>query len=94
MQRLAPILDDAGILQTTQTAYRKGVSCQDSIFAGMETLFNLVLDPLLSALKERNLGLSINDHYLGAFAHTDDIHTCATNMEDAAEQLSTVNTFT
>ena len=37
MQRLEPILDDAGIPQTTQTAYRKGVSCQDSIFAGMET---------------------------------------------------------
>ena len=177
MQRLEPILDDVGIPQTTQTAYRKGVSCQDSIFAGMETntrfllekekvyicfydlasafdtlefsvlleelfregirgkcwrlvrhwysnlvsqvklgthlsrpfhisrgihqgsvfsptLFNLVLDPLLSALKERNLGLNINGLYLRAFAHAYDIHTCATNMEDAAEQVSTVDTFT
>ena len=44
MQRLEPILDDAGIPQTTQTAYRKGVSCQDSIFAGMETNTRFLLE--------------------------------------------------
>ena len=66
--------------------------CQGSVLS--PTLFNLVLDPLLSALKERNLGLSINGLYLGAFAHANDIRTCATNMEDATEQVSTVDTFT
>ena len=58
------------------------------------TLFNLVLDSLLSALKERNLGLSINGLYLGAFAHADDIRTKDTNFEDVREQVSTVDTFT
>ena len=66
--------------------------CQGSVLS--PTLFNLVLDPLLSALKERNLGLSINGLYLGAFAHANDIRTCATNIEDAAEQVSTMDTFT
>ena len=156
IQRITPILDDMDIPQLTQTAYRRGASCQDSIFAGMEgianfvndkekvytcfydlartfntvefivlleelfqarirgkcwrlirnwysnlvsqeklgayisrpfnvscsirqgsvlspTLFNLVLNPLLSALWQRNLGLSINGLYLRAFAHADDI---------------------
>ena len=58
------------------------------------TLFNLVLDPLLSALKQRNLGLSINGLYLGAFSHADDIRTNATNFEDVREQVSAVDTFT
>ena len=38
MQRISPILDDAGIPQITQTAYRTGTSCQDAIFAGMEAI--------------------------------------------------------
>ena len=66
--------------------------CQGSVLS--PTLFNLVLDPLLSALKERNLGLSINGLYLGAFIHANDIRTCATNIEDVAEQVSTMDTFT
>ena len=36
IQRINPVLEDAGIPQLTQTAYRKGVSCQDSIFVGTE----------------------------------------------------------
>ena len=177
MQRITPILDDADILQISQTAYRKGVSCQDSIFARIEansrfvienekvytcfydlasafdtvefsilldelfqagisgkcwrlvrnwysnlvsqvklgthlsksfnisrgirqglvlspTLFNLVIDPLISTLKKRNLGVSINGLNLGAFAHADDIRTSTTNLEDVSEQVSTVDTFT
>ena len=31
-----PILENSGIPQITQTAYRKGVSCQDSIFTSQE----------------------------------------------------------
>ena len=58
------------------------------------TLFNLVLDPLLSALKQRNLGLSINGLYLGVFSYADDIRTNATNFEDVTEQISTVDTVT
>ena len=36
IQRINPVLEDAGIPQLTQMAYRKGVSCQDSIFVGTE----------------------------------------------------------
>ena len=176
-ERISPVLDDAGIPQVTQTAYRKGVGCQDSIFAGKEstdsfiqggdnvftcfydlasafdtvkfsilleelfrvgiqgkcwrlihnwhqgltsqvslgkklsqsfsiscgihqgsvlspTLFNLVLDPLLSNLRQKRLSLSINGLYLGAFAHADDIRTSATNIEDVSTQIATVDSFT
>ena len=49
-------------------------------------LFNPVMDPLLSTLRQRCLGLkSVNGLFLGAFAHTDDIHTSAANIEDATE---------
>ena len=36
VQRITPILDEAGVPQISQTAYRKGTSCRDSIFAGQE----------------------------------------------------------
>ena len=36
-ERISPVLEDAGVPQVTQTAYRKGVGCQDSIFAGKES---------------------------------------------------------
>ena len=58
------------------------------------TLFNLVIDPLISTLKQRNPGVNINGLYLGAFTHADDIRTSATNLEDVSEQVSTVDTFT
>ena len=35
---MTPILEDAGVPQLTQTAYRKNVSCSDSIFAGHEVI--------------------------------------------------------
>ena len=44
IQRISPILDDMDIPQLTQTAYRRGASCQDSIFAGMEGIANFVND--------------------------------------------------
>ena len=177
IQRITPILDVANVPQSTQTAYRKGVSSRDSIFASQEanarfiregekvyscyydlasafdtvefsvileelyhagvrgkcwrlvrqwyqdlrsqvklgfhlsrcfsisqgirqgsvlspSLFNLVLDPLLSTLKQRNLGLSINGLYLGSFAHADDIRTSSANLEDALEQVMAVDNFT
>ena len=36
IQRINTVLEEAGIPQLSQTAYRKGISCQDSIFAGTE----------------------------------------------------------
>ena len=33
MERISPLLEDAGVPQISQTAYKKEVSCQDSIFA-------------------------------------------------------------
>ena len=58
------------------------------------TLFNLVMDPLLSKLRARCLGLSINGLFLGAFAYADDIRTTASNLADATEQVLTVHSFT
>ena len=177
MERISPLLEDAGVSQISQTAYKKGVSCQDSIFASQEanakfisegdnvyscfydlasafdtlefsvlleellrvgvkgkcwrlirqwycdpvsqvklgnqlskpfyirrgirqgsvlspSLFNLVMDPLLTTLKSRGLGLSVNGLFLGAFAHADDIRTSATNFEDVAERAAIVDSFT
>ena len=37
-ERISPILEDSGLPQITQTAYRKRVSCQDSIFASQEAI--------------------------------------------------------
>ena len=36
LNRMTPILDEAGIPQLTQAAYRKNVSCTDFIFASHE----------------------------------------------------------
>ena len=38
LQQINPVLEDAGVPQIYQTAYREGISCQESIFAGQETL--------------------------------------------------------
>ena len=56
-------------------------------------LFNMVMDPLLSEMKSRKLGLSVNGLYLGAFAHADDIRTASTNATDASVQVKTVDLF-
>ena len=50
--------------------------------------------PLLTELREKSLGISINGLFLGAFAHADDFRTMASNMEDATEQASVVYSFT
>ena len=175
-QRITPMLEAAGIPQVTQTAYREGVSCTDSMFASMEAcahlrsngdhvyscfydlasafdtvefcvllqnlfqagvrgkcwrllrnwysnltsqvrlgshiskpfsicrgirqgsvlspvLFNLIMDPLLSTLSSRSLGISINGLFLGAFAHADDLRTIASNIEDTTDQAMFVNNF-
>ena len=39
------------------------------------TLFLMVMDPLLKALESSRLGLSVNNHFAGAFIHADDIQT-------------------
>ena len=57
------------------------------------SLFNLVMDPLLADLKSKDLGLSIQGLFLGAFAHADDIRTTTTNPDDTVEQVKTVASF-
>ena len=57
------------------------------------SLFNLVMAPLLSDLKSKDLGLSIHGLFLGAFAHAGDICTTTTNPDDTAEQVKTVASF-
>ena len=57
------------------------------------SLFNLVMDPLLTDLKSKDLGLSIHGLFLDAFAHADDIRTTTTNPDDTAEQVKTVASF-
>ena len=44
LNKFPPILEDSGIPQITQTAYRKGVSCQDSIFASQEAIEKFTSD--------------------------------------------------
>lgn len=56
------------------------------------TLFNIVMEPLLSNLKDRSLGLSINGLFIGALAHTDHIRTLASNSEDS-NQMIVVHSF-
>ena len=174
--RITPILETAGILQATQTAYKGGVSCTDFIFARTEALakfksqgdnvylcfydlasafdtvefsvllqslfhagikgkcwrllrdwycnltsqvklgsymsepfaicrgmhqgsnlspmlFNLVMDPLLSEMRSKSLGISINGLFLGVFAHADDLRTIASNIEDTSKQALFVNSY-
>ena len=176
LERIKPVLEEHSVPQPTQTAYRSGASCRDSIFASLETervfrsegdvvyssffdltcafdtvefcvlldqvfnvgvrgkcwrllndwycnttsrvrlgnlqstpfnigrgirqgsvlsptLFNLVVDPLLSTLKSQSLGLSINGLFLGAFAHADDIRTLASSPHDSALQTTAVRSF-
>ena len=38
LQRLSPLLQDSGSPHILQTAYQRGVSCMDAIFASQETL--------------------------------------------------------
>ena len=64
---------------------------QGSMFS--PTIFNIMMDPLLSTLRQRNLGLSVNGLFLGAFAHADDIRTSAANIEDATDQVLTDDSF-
>jgi len=45
-------------------------------------------------LKQRNLGLTVNSLFLGAFAHVDDIRSSAANIEDSAEQVAIVDSLT
>ena len=47
-ERISPVLDDAGISQVTQTAYRKGVGYQDSIFAGKESTDSFIQEETTS----------------------------------------------
>ena len=46
------------------------------------TLFLMVMDPLLKALESSRLGLSVNNHFAGAFIHADDIRTLCTSMDN------------
>ena len=72
-------------------AINRGIR-QGSVLSPM--LFNLVIDPLLTELRSRSLGISINGLFLGAFAHADDLRTMASNMEHASDQASFVHPFT
>ena len=58
------------------------------------TLFNLVLDPLLSRLKSLQLGLNLNGLFLGAFAHADNFRAHSTSLSDAKSQVSAVQSYT
>ena len=47
VQRVTPILDEAGVPQISQAAYRKGASCRDSIFAGQEANEKLLMKEIM-----------------------------------------------
>ena len=42
LRRLSPLLEEAGVPDFAQTAYQKGLSCADAIFATQETLLTHV----------------------------------------------------
>ena len=42
LQCLSPVLEDAGVPDLAQTAYQKGLSCADAIFATQEALLTHV----------------------------------------------------
>ena len=44
LRRLSPLLEDAGVPDFAQTAYQKGLSCADAIFATQEALLAHVRD--------------------------------------------------
>ena len=44
LKRLSPVLEDAGVPDLAQTAYQKGLSCADAIFATQEALLTHVRD--------------------------------------------------
>ena len=44
LQRLSPLLEEAGVPDFAQTAYQKGLSCADAIFATQEALLTHVRD--------------------------------------------------
>ena len=56
-------------------------------------LFLLVMDPLLQELRQLSYGPSVCGLYLGAFSHSDDIRTLATNISDCQLQVSNVHNF-
>ena len=58
------------------------------------TLFNIVMDPLLSLLESSNLGLNVNGLYGGAYLHADDIRTLSTSVSTLNAQISGVVEFT
>ena len=59
------------------------------------TLFLLVIDPLLRKLESTSLGLTINDFFVGGFAHADNIRTTITNSTTSLNaQLEAVSSFT
>ena len=65
---------------------------QGSILSPM--LFHLAMDPLLSEMRSKSVGISINGLFLGAFAHADDLRTMASKIEDTSKQALFVNSFT
>ena len=80
-----------GTYMSEPFAISRGIR-QGSVLSPM--LFNLVMDPLLSELRTRCLGISINDLFLGVFGHADDLRTMASNIEDTTHQASFINSFT
>ena len=57
------------------------------------TLFLLVIDPLLREMKSANLGLMINNFFIGGFAHADDIRTITNSIASLNAQLESVSSF-
>ena len=63
--------------------------CQGSVLS--PTQFLLAIDALLRELESSSLGLTINDFFVGSFAHADDIRTITTSLK---AQLEAVSSFT
>ena len=57
------------------------------------TLFNIVMDPLLTSLESSDLGLCVNRLYGGAYLHADNIRTLSSSATTLQEQITEVHAF-
>ena len=54
----------------------------------LSVLFLLVMDPLLKNLEENYLGPSLNNIYIGAFAHADNIRNITSDLSALKRQVN------
>ena len=57
------------------------------------TLFLIVMDLLLSKMRDSNIGLSVRGLHVGAAIHADDVRTTAASSGDLCDQSNIIDEF-